>query len=482
MKVKVRKLTLIAMPLIVLFSLFAQCNIWLVLSILLLICIFNHYSFNFTENIFYLFFLITFFTFMMSAQIAHDYFGSEMKYVSRPEDFSFLNFCIFLSLVFLAVGHMFGKYASRRHAVRRETWSLAKRKKEYGFVSKYIFYAFSIPWYIVLIEQCIVVQTSKYVDLYTFESTLPGIVIQLSEACPIAFCLFLATFPTKREARLPMAIVMLYAGISLLNGRRLFFVTYLFLLVVYMSVRTFQKGAAEVWITRRQIYILLALIPVLIVFLYSYKYIRYDRDIEAQSFKDAFIGFFAQQGFSANLIVTARQYAEQLTDDIYSLYGTIRFLRINVFSRYVLGLNYMGYYFGNRTDQALLSGSFSRMMSFVLIPGSYSRGYGVGSCYIAELYHDFGYAGICLGNLIYGYVIGRFLRLNETTTFGNVAALMMFLQFLSVSRYNYDKVFSMFITFNFWAVIIIAYLGVEIIGIGKRAYKAHDYVREEGSL
>ena len=468
--IKVRKATLIVIPLFVIFSLFSHCNIWLFLSTLFFICVINHCSFNLTNNIFFVFFLITFFTFLMSAQLAHDFFGYEMQYVSEAEEFDFLNLCIFWSLLFLTLGYFLGRFLGDRSKVRSRTAAMTRKRKEYGVVSKYLFYIFAIPWYAVLIEQCIVVQTSRYVDLYTFDSSLPGIVLQMAEACPIVFCLFLASFPTKKEAKIPISIVIIYALISLLNGRRLYFVTYLFLLVVYWIIRTYENGSTEIWISKKQIRILLAMIPVLVIFLYSYKYIRYDREIEANNFFDAFIGFFAQQGFSANLIVTGRKYADLMTDDVYSFYNTIRFMRINIFSKHVLGLDYSTNYFGTRTEQAFLSGSFSRIMTYILKHGAYLRGYGVGSCYIAELYHDLGYAGIALGNLFYGLLIGMLLRLNEYNTFGNTVALMMFIQLLSASRYNYDRVFSLFYSFNFWAVIIIAFIGVEIVGLGRKTY------------
>lgn len=469
---------LIVIQLLVLACALSQCDTWLFLSLLLFMLIVYRYSFQLTKNVFFLFFLVCFFTFMMSAQVAKVFFGYDMQYVNTPEDFSFLNKCVFLSLLFITIGYAIGQYVGFKSLFRRKASGISIKRREYGYVSKYVFYLFAIPWYIVLIEQCIVVQTAKYVDLYTFESTLPGLITQLGEACPIAFCLFLATFPSKKEARIPIAIVMVYSIVSLLNGRRLFFVSYTFLIVAYMLIRTYKNGGKEQWITKRQIFLLIALVPAVIIFLYSYKYIRYDRAIEATSLTDAFIGFFAQQGFSANLIVTAKHHAARMTDDIYSFYGTIRFLRLNVFSKYILGLDYSDFYFGNRTDQALLSGSFSRMMSYILIPGKYSRGYGVGSCYIAELYHDFGYFGICFGNLIYGYVIGRVLKLDESKTLKNTVALLMFLQFLSVSRYNYDKVFSMFISFNFWAVILIAYIGVEIIGVRNKDLRKFDDMSE----
>ena len=41
---------------------------------------------------------------------------------------------------------------------------------------------------------------------------------------------------------------------------------------------------------------------------------------------------------------------------------------------------------------------------------TYLKGGGWGSCYIAELYADFGYIGVFLGNILYGVLINGVLK------------------------------------------------------------------------
>ena len=458
MRIKFRISSLIILAIFTVLSAMAGCNPWLYFSVVIFIIILTYCSFNFTEHAFFILFLLAFFTFLIGGQIANDFFGHPMRYVSSKEDYDYLNFTIFLSLIFLGIGHMAGIYFDRNKKSlgdlsQKDTMSMVR------WVSKAIFYFFSLSWFAVLLEQSIVVQNNRYVDLYTFESRLPGIVDQLAEACPIILCIFLAAYPSKKEARIPLLMVFAYAILSLLIGRRIFFVTYLLLVIAYLLIRTYgQEQNKEEWIDRKRILLIIVLTPFILVFLYSYRYIRYNKTIEATSLMDAFIGFFAQQGFSANLIVTGRRYSYLLTDDIYSFLSTIRFLRINVFSRYVLGLDYTGYYRGDPVHLAKYSGAFSRAMSYILIPGLYKRGYGLGSCYIAELYHDFGYAGICLGNFVYGFLFGKVIKLKSGSFRSNVIALVLFLNFLTVARYNFDRPFAVFISFNFWTCVAIVYL------------------------
>ena len=460
MKVKIRKITLLILGILIIASVVFSCNIWLFFSLVILVLLFNHYSFDLGENCFFLFFLVAFFTFLMSGQMMHDFFGYSMRYVTEPDEFSFLNICILISLIFIAFGYYIGGYASRHRSIKLKSGFFDNHILSLRFVSKWMFYVFAVAWYLILIEQCFVVQTSRYVDLYTYSSRLPGIIDQISEACPIAFCVFLATLPSKKEARLPLILVFLYACISLLIGRRLFFVTYSFLILAYRIVRTNQSKSEEVWINRKQIITLVCILPVLIIFLYSYKYIRYGRNISAATPYEAFLGFFAQQGFSASLIVAGKKYIASIPDKIYSFWGLIRFLRVNVISKYILGLESVNYYRGTTTELALNSGSFARIMGYILIPVGYSKGYGVGSCYVAELYHDFGYLGIALGNFVYGLCIGRIIKLKENSCFGNAVALLMFYQILAAPRYNFDRPFVMFVSLNFWTVMLLIYVGI----------------------
>lgn len=463
MKIRVRKSMLIILPILIIGSVAVGCNPWLLASLLLFTAILNACSFDFSRHIFFIFFLVAFFVFMMGGQVANDFFGYPMKYVSTNEEYNYLNFCIFLSLSFILLGYIVGEYVEKHTPRIADNQRILNQRNYLKIISKYTFFILAIAWFAVLLEQISVVRGSQYVELYTFKSRLPGFVDQMSEACPLALCLFYGTFPSKREARWVNLAVIAYAFLSILCGRRIFFVTYLLLVIGYAVARTALSKGEEVWISKKQIVLLVLLAPAAIVFLYSYRYIRYGKSTEANSVLEAFIGFFAQQGFSANLIVTGRKYADSLGDHVFSFLSTIRFLRINVFTRKVLGLDYTYLYNGDLINRALNSGSFARIISYILIPGLYQKGYGLGSCYIAELYHDFGYAGICLGNFCYGLILGRIIVLKRNKVLRNMVALSLFLRFLMAPRYNFDYPFVVLISLNFWGYMIVVYILLTIL-------------------
>lgn len=435
------------------------CNPWLVLTLSLftiMVCMFSN---DFASHIFFLLFLSAFFVFLVGGQMVQDYFNIPMSRTYSESDYNYLNFAVFISLLFLLIGYIVGRPRRRRN--EGNSWkierSLEKNSDVIKRLAKISFFILMVPWFIILAEQCIVVQRSGYLDLYTFDSVFPSIFQDVADMCPFALCLFLATFPSKAEAKWPVRIVAAYAVISLLIGRRLYFVLYLLLLIGYCLMRTYSRYDDEIWISRRQILLGTILLPFVIIFLYAYKYLRFGNEVEAQTFLSAFGSFFSQQGYSANLIPLGKMNESQLGNDLYSFYSTIRFLRLNPITRYIIGINYTDYYRGSREHLALYSGSYARMISLITMRVAYLAGYGTGSCYVAELYHDFGYPGIVLGNLFYGFILGRVVRLSKNQIFKNMFALIIFQNLLMAPRYNFDNPFSFLLRVYFWSYVLIIY-------------------------
>ena len=436
-----------------------ECNTWLVLTLTLftiMVCVLSN---DFASHIFFILFLSAFFVFLVGGQMVQDYFDIPMSHTYSESDYNYLNFAVFISLFLLMIGYIVGR--SRKHGNESRSWKIEKSLEKNSDVIKWLakisFFILMVPWFIILAEQCIVVQSSGYLDLYTFESVFPSTFQDVADMCPFALCLFLATFPSKVEAKWPIRIVIAYAVISLLIGRRLYFVLYLLLLVGYCLMRTYSRYDDEIWVSRKQIILGVILLPFVIIFLYAYKYLRFGNEVEAQTFLSAFGSFFSQQGYSANLIPLGRINDSKLGNDLYSFYSTIRFLRLNPITRYVIGLNFIDYYRGSREHLALYSGSYARMISLLTMRVAYLAGYGTGSCYVAELYHDFGYPGIVLGNFFYGFILGRVVRMNKNHIFTNMLALIIFRNLLMAPRYNFDNPFSFLLKIYFWFYVIIIY-------------------------
>ena len=258
---------------------------------------------------------------------------------------------------------------------------------------------------------------------------------------------------------MPFRIYFLTSVFTLLVGRRIIFIANALLFLGYLILRNSEN---ESWINRKALVFIVFIMPLSIVGLYAMKYVRYGYDVEADSLLSAFLGFFRQQGFTANLIMLGKRYEENLTSDCYSLYDIIRFFRINHITRYLLRLDYIGRYTGSRENLALESGSFARIISYTVVRARYLFGYGMGSCYIAELYHDLGYAGIVIGSLIYGFFL-RTVSCLGNSAIKNMIYLKMFHNFLMAPRYCYDYPFFLVFSISLWIYIAVVFLLANII-------------------
>ena len=112
---------------------------------------------------------------------------------------------------------------------------------------------------------------------------------------------------------------------------------------------------------------------------------------------DGFINFFYDQGVTSNVMKRAYMYRDKIpSDQTYIL----EFLHSGIFAR-LFGIRV---YHGNTVEHAL-HGELYTCAGLHRDGRCVSVRKGTGSCYIAELYQDFGYAGIVLGNVLYALLI-----------------------------------------------------------------------------
>ena len=120
-------------------------------------------------------------------------------------------------------------------------------------------------------------------------------------------------------------------------------------------------------------------------------------------------------------------------------------------------------YNGTREALAISSGSFARAISYAVVRTRYIGGYGMGSCYIAELYHDLSYFGICLGSFIYGYFMARINKLSINGTVKNALILLAIRGLFKAPRYCFDSPFYFILSINMWIYIGMVYALANLI-------------------
>ena len=393
---------------------------------------------------FLLLFLISFFTFLEGGQFVYELFGYPMRFSYTPEEYNLLNFKLFLSLFSLVVGY--GISQNFRFTHKRSTIETSSYDNKRKF-TKYSFYFLTIPYMMTLAEGILAVRRGGYIDYYTYNSQLPKVITELSDLFLVSFLAFLATFPTKNEAKRPIVLFLVLAVLSLLTGRRLYFVTYFLLIIGYALIRNNEK---ETWLSKKTLILIICIAPFIVAFLFAFRYIRYKRAVVATSFMDLFLGFFKQQGYSANLIALEERYEYQLSDFCYSFHFILRFLRINPISKFLFP-QAAQIYARDRESLAIYGPSFPNTMSYILLGRqAFLNGYGTGSCYIAELYHDFGYSGIVFGNILYGITLKAISKVRRDNFLKNAVSLMVFVRLLCAPRYSFDYPYILAISISVW--------------------------------
>lgn len=413
-------------------------------------------------------FLVAFFIFLLSGHLVYEFFGMELKYYFGDQYYFHSNFCLLISLIALLAGFAFSQRI-RGFSVHKRVSRLNRvyhgNNPETIFwirkISKILYFSTYILWLGVMLEKVIFVQLNSYVSYYAeYTSSLPFFVRAISAMTPYFLYLYLATLPPKKECWWGLASYALYAVLSILTGRRSNMMFMFIFLGAYVILRHFRDKQEE-WIKKKYVIGVIILLPLLVMFLYIYNYIRSDESIAGFSPLDMFLGFFQQQGFSSSILRLELYHEGSLpSDTYYSLFGIVKFFRTNTILKLLFNPQYAFSYLHNNVEFALRGNSLSNTLSYLEL-WNYLGGAGTGTCYIAELYHDFWFPGVLMGNFLYGIVIGVICRIwarKENYSIWLAAIGFALVEaFLKAPRWNFDIIFTYFFDLGMWMAFIAVF-------------------------
>ena len=422
-----------------------------VMCVLCLLCLKD-----FGRNCFFFFFLASFFVFLMSGEIAEVLFDRHYYMQFDADAVLHSHRCILISLVFILIGYRFTAPVSRVNRALKPVFLFSDRAviSRVAQVSRWVFWVAYSVLMINTVDTVIFVMRYDYVAYYTqYDPFLPMLIGEVGDFAPIALCVFLATRPSKKRALPVMAAYMGYALLSLLIGARgpliytaVFMVAYCF----YRNYTDRKKGV--VWIPKLAVVVMCAAVPFLLAFLFLYEYIRTGRPVEFESLGSAIVDFFVNIGSGSKIIKLGYVHRDQIPDmRFYSLGGTLNYFKygtlFNLFSLDSIPA-------AHSVEYATQSHAFTAILSYLHMPESFLAGHGTGSCYIAELFADFGYLGVALGSAVYGWFFKKLSSLRVQNWLLAGAKLYVFFEFLEAPRAGYDGFISDILNVNFIAVIV----------------------------
>lgn len=380
---------------------------------------------------------IAFFIFLMGREMLEQFFLHEIETQFHHTINTHTYVSMTISLIAVWVGYaFFTKYRYRKGKLLIENCSSYLSQptpyiKKVRLLSKWAFYA-TFPFAIAIeIAITIFVSTFGYESYYTdYSEVLSGnpllyLISKLELIMPAAFCIFMATFPSKKEFKTLIIPYVIYLTVSLGTGQRSTFVLGLLLIFIFI---VYMQGIRpqENWFHRKYIKYGMLALPILAMGSSMYNVWRFGGDWQEIDLFSGFSDFFYDQGVSINVIKRAYEYENNLPDKFY----TLGFLHSGILAP-ILGFEV---YHGNNIDTALYGYSFTHALGYTIMGDLYFAGRGPGSCYVAELFFDYGYVGVALGSLLYGCIFSQLLEISNDKFFKRAIIFVSINQLLWATR------------------------------------------------
>lgn len=420
---------------------------------------------DFSNNIFFSLFLCSFFVFLISGDLAEQIFHIYYYRQFKQDAVIHSQICIILSIIFMTLG--FVKKRSNLCLEKLPAPAVLNEKIHLlddmaGSAQKVSLIAFLVTFPILLfdtINKIVFVALNGYIAYYSsYDPLLPSIVVKLGEMAHVALCVFLATFPRKKHTQIVLILYLIFAVLGMATGQRGAFIYRLAFVLAYVFLRQKVHNHGEVWIKKRTIIALLVAAPFLLAFLFAYGYIRMGNDVPDKSIGELFASFFVNIGSTSQLIKDGYVLDAAIPrTKLFSIGGIINYFKygtlFNLFRLDTLPVPHTA-------EFALEGHRFDAFLSYLTMPERYFGGEGTGSCFIAELFADFGYLGICAGSFIYGMFFKTLSNLKEKNWLSCAVLLYMVMHMIKTPRGAYDDFLTAVIN-----VVYIAFMVMIVVAI-----------------
>lgn len=400
-------------------------------------------------------FAVSFFTFLIGREVMEVFGIHEIQYEFSESLNLLAHKIVLIGLISLVVGYWIGGHIRVGH--RRLTRLVDTNSLEYKTIRYLCKNLFFVTYSALLLQVLDVIRyvfSHGYIAFYTgYNTALPYFFIKIGDMSIVTFWIYLATLPRKEEAKLPILMYAIYLIITLLTGKRYECVAGFLILFVYLLFRN-STDPDNKWIKTRHIVIVIILIPLATTILYAIRDIRVGGALTADTFSHGMTEFFYTQGISINVIKRMEKYIILLPEGkLYSFGATLDFLHNNLFSR-LIGIKT---YTGNTVEHAMFGSQLQHALSYVAMGSYYLEGHGLGSCYLAETYHDFGYIGVIICNVLYGIIFNRWMRFEGKGIWEFTIMLIAMRAFLLAPRGNADGFVASILDITTWGTILIVY-------------------------
>lgn len=422
------------------------------------------------QKILFLIYNLTFFLFLTARTLIELLMPEVADAVPRPffnpEIEQQVNILLFLSIL---ITRIFFSASFRFTATFDHNQSANEYNAKIRRVSEKLIFPTLILNGAVLAEKIAFVSAYGYEAYYvSFTSGLPTILIRVAGLYPAILFLHLGTFPNRRGTYIQLLLYACVATLSLGYGQRGGFILGLVFVVIYLALRDVLTPDRKPWLSKKLLLLGAQVLVPLTIFLATFTYIRSDLEIIDRSTASLIGRFLASQGGAVFNLGHTIDLQDQFPPwRLYSAGPLIGFLKENIIATAVFGADI----FPKASPELAMGGhNFSFALAYIVNPSYYSLGGGFGSNFIAELWIDFGTAGVILGSALYGIALGRFTPMLRRA--GPFVAAFMFagaLELIYAPRAEFLGFISPFLSMP--TIAVYAFIHMIVRKSGKRVSK-----------
>lgn len=272
-----------------------------------------------------------------------------------------------------------------------------------------------------------------------------------------ALCIFLATFPSKKKAFVPLGMFLVSAVPELLIGLRNPVVLNSLFIFLYYFVRDVLEDK-EKWIGRFERVCVIILFPLAIVGLSAVTFMRGSKSMAGTGIVQLFVGFFYGQGVSFRVLCEGYWAIPYLPDHPFRNYtfgGILDYFLHGTIAQKLFGASALPS--GNNLINATESNSLAHHISYITKGDKYLQGRGWGSSYLLETYVDFGYVGVAVFSLLLGLLLVLGIYLWRKNHMCRIIILLSTMGIFFIPRAEATGWIMFLLTAQFWACLIGCY-------------------------
>lgn len=439
-------------------------------SILLIYAILAYYTIK-NSDVMIVFggFLVTFFTFLIG-KYGFQVINGKLDPILENAFFVKESIYVYISLISLFIGYSIFKRRRKLTEGIESNDALERYVKSTRTVGIYARYGFLICIVFTIIVNLDIASRTvgRIYSLVSIASRMPFVIQKIAQMSGMFYWIFLSTLPDSKKVKIPTILFVFNAALTLLSGVRGTVIRDVMSVGLYYWFRQKNRNKLNdrtVWISRGMKFAAVIIIPLIVVFLGLFAYVRHGEGLYFNGLFNGLQLFFDQQGGSVDVIGRAI-YCQNNNllpkSNISYTFGPV----INLVREGMVGKIFGFQVFtadGQTVALATQGNNLGATVTYIMSEGYYNIGGGYGTCYIAEVVTDFGLIGIIVFHLFLGWLLNSINYFMSTKWWMNAISLLIIRDIIYIPRdFAFSFISSILSATNLLPLLCLMFVSISI--------------------